>query len=376
MRYCKSCILPDTRPNLVIGPGGICNACASHATKRVIDWSARAEAFKAVVTNAKARSRGYDCVVPVSGGKDSTWQVVKCLEAGLKPLAVTWRPPGRTAIGQRNLDNLVSLGVDHIDYSISPEVEKRFMLEALSRFGSTAIPMHLAIFAIPAKIAVKFGIPLVVWGENSAFEYGGREEERTGFKLDAAWLKRHGVTHGTTAQDWISEQLSEKDLTPYFGPSEPELEAAGVLAVFLGYYLEWDPETTRRVAAAHGFKADAAGPRTGLYDYADIDDDFISIHHWMKWYKFGFTRLFDNLSLEIRNGRMTREQAIAIVAQRGDDTPHGDIDKLCAFLGITRQRFFEICEPFRNTNIWKRDGDAWTIPGFLVSGRGRLRHEV
>lgn len=367
MRYCKSCILPDTRPNLVIGADGICNACASHATKRVIDWPARAEAFKAVVANARARSRGYDCVVPVSGGKDSTWQVVKCLEAGLKPLAVTWRPPGRTAIGQRNLDNLVSLGVDHIDYSISPEVEKRFMLEALSSFGSTAIPMHLAIFAIPAKIAVKFGIPLVVWGENSAFEYGGREEERTGFKLDAAWLKRHGVTHGTTARDWISERLPEKDLTPYFGPSEQELEAAGVLAVFLGYYLEWDPETTRGVAAAHGFTADAAGPRTGLYDYADIDDDFISIHHWMKWYKFGFTRLFDNLSLEIRNGRMTREQAIAIVAQRGDDTPHGDIDKLCAFLGISRQRFFEICEPFRNQNIWKREGDAWTIPGFLVS---------
>lgn len=368
MRYCKSCILPDTRPNLTIGPDGVCNACASHATKRAIDWNARADAFKAVVANAKSRSRGYDCIIPVSGGKDSTWQAVKCLEAGLKPLAVTWRPPGRTAIGQRNLDNLVSLGVDHIDYSISPQVERRFMLEALARFGSTAIPMHLAIFAIPARIAVRFGIPLIVWGENSAFEYGGREEERTGFKLDAAWLQRHGVTYGTTARDWISERLSEKDLTPYFGPSEAELEAAGVLAVFLGYYLEWDPETTRRVAAASGFRADAAGPRTGLYDYADIDDDFISIHHWMKWYKFGFTRLFDNLSLEIRNGRMTREQAIAVVAQRGDDTPHGDIERLCAFLGISRTRFFEVCETFRNRDIWKKQGDTWTIPDFLVPG--------
>ena len=240
------------------------------------------------------------------------------------------------------------------------------MLDALVRFGSTAIPMHMAIFAIPAKLAVKFGIPLVVWGENSAFEYGGRDEERIGFRLDGTWLKRHGVTHGTTARDWISERLTERELTPYFAPSEAELDAAGVLAVFLGYYLEWDPETTRRIAAEHGFVADRKGPRTGLYDYADIDDDFISIHHWLKWYKFGFSRLFDNLSLEIRNGRMTREQAVSTVRVRGDETPHEDIAKLCEFLGISPQKFFDIAETFRNRDIWVRDGATWKIPGFLV----------
>jgi N-acetyl sugar amidotransferase len=368
MRYCRRCILPDTRPNLVIGPDGVCNACASHGTKRDIDWRARAAAFDAVVAHAKARSSSYDCLIPVSGGKDSTWQVVKCLETGLNPLAVTWKTPGRTAIGQRNLDNLVSLGVDHIDYQINPKVERAFMLAALERFGSTAVPMHMAIFAIPAKIAVRFGIPLVVWGENSAFEYGGRDEERTGFRLDRNWLQRHGVTHGTTAEDWVSERFTRRDLTPYFGPTEDELEAAGVSAVFLGYYLEWDPEETRRVAAAHGFVADTAGPRTGLYDYADIDDDFISIHHWLKWYKFGFTRLFDNLSLEIRNGRITRDQAIEIVRARGDDTPHGDIAKLCGFLGISTARFFEIAETFRNRSIWKSDAGVWTLPEFLIPG--------
>jgi N-acetyl sugar amidotransferase len=367
MRYCARCILPDTRPNLVIGADGVCNACTSHGTKRAIDWPARRRAFEAVVTRARANSTGYDCVIPVSGGKDSTWQVVTCREAGLNPLAVTWRTPGRTAIGQRNLDNLMSLGVDHIDYQISPAVERKFMLDAFVRYGSTAIPMHLAIFAIPAKIAVRFGIPLVVWGENSAFEYGGREEEQTGFRLDGAWLQRHGVTHGTMAKDWISERLTQRELAPYFGPSETELDAAGVLAVFLGYYFEWDPEATRKVAADHGFVADRSGPRTGLYDFADIDDDFISIHHWLKWYKFGFTRLFDNLSLEIRNGRVTREQAVAIVRERGDETPHADIDKLCKFLGISTGKFFEIAETFRNKDTWSQKNGCWSIPGFLIS---------
>lgn len=366
MRYCSNCILPDTRPNLVIGADGVCNACRSHGTKKVIDWHAREQAFNGVVAHARSRSSGYDCLIPVSGGKDSTWQVVKCLEAGLNPLAVTWKTPGRTGIGQRNLDNLVALGVDHIDYQISPKVERKFMYDAFVRFGSTAVPMHMAIFAIPAKIAVEFGIPLIVWGENSAFEYGGREEERTGFQLDRAWLQRHGVTHGTTAMDWISDRITQRELTPYFGPDEAELNASGVLAVFLGYYFEWDPEVTWQVAAAHGFVSDARGPRTGLYDYADIDDDFISIHHWLKWYKFGFTRLFDNLSLEIRNGRITRDQAIAVVRDRGDETPYKDIEKLCEFLRIPTREFFEIAETFRNSKIWVREGAAWRIPDFLV----------
>jgi N-acetyl sugar amidotransferase len=366
MKYCATCITPCNRPNIRFDADGRCN-CATAADKREIDWPAREREFRAVVANAQRRSAGYDCVVPVSGGKDSTWQILTCLEYGLKPLAVTWRPPGRTAIGQRNLDNLIRLGVDHIDYSINPEVEKRFTLLAFERYGTTALPMHMAIFSIPLQIAVRFQIPLVVWGENSAFEYGGTDDARTGFKLDAAWLRTHGVTHGTTARDWIGVGgLTARDLTPYAGPDDAELERAGVLAVFLGYYFAWDPERTLAAAARHGFEFAPAGARTGYYDYADIDDDFISLHHWLKWYKFGFTRTFDNLSLEIRNDRMTRDQAIAIIRARGDETPHADIDKFCAWVGITRARFFEIAETFRDRNVWTRRDDTWVIDDFLV----------
>src|SRR5476649_2486508 len=103
VKYCKHCVLPDTRPNLILNTEGVCSACESHGTKRVIDWKAREEAFRHVVEHAKARSSGYDCLIPASGGKDSTWQVLKCLEYGLNPLAVTWKTPGRTGIGARNL---------------------------------------------------------------------------------------------------------------------------------------------------------------------------------------------------------------------------------------------------------------------------------
>ena len=366
MKYCRRCVLPDTRPNLEIQADGVCNACHAHGTRPWIDWAAREAMFGEVVSNARSRSSGYDCVVPVSGGKDSTWQVIKCLEHGLNPLAVTWKTPARTAIGQDNLDNLVRLGVDHIDYQINPKVESKFMLRAYERFGSTAIPMHMALFSIPLTIAVRFGIPLVVWGENSAFEYGGSDEERTGFKLDAQWLRTFGVTHGTTAVDWVSDELPARALTPYFGPGDETLERAGVNAVFLGYYFAWDPEATYRIAREHGFKGRSAGVKTGLYDFADIDDDFISIHHHLKWYKFGFTRLFDNLSLEIRNGRISRDQAVAVIRRTGNQEPLGDIEKFCAFAGIDNARFFDIAEDFRNIEIWKREAGKWVIPGFLV----------
>jgi N-acetyl sugar amidotransferase len=367
LNWCAECVLPDTRPNLRIEADGRCNACHANATKRDIDWTQRERAFQAVVQHAKQNAEGYDCVIPVSGGKDSTWQTIKCLEYGLRPLAVTWRPPGRTEIGRQNLENLMTLGVDHIDYAINPHVEGRFMLRTFEAAGSTAIPMHLALFSIPLLIAARFHVPLVVWGENSAFEYGSADEAHMGFRLDAAWLRNYGVTQGTTAEHWIGEGLTRSELMAYFGPGAEELGRAKVNAVFLGYYFRWDPDHTSGVAKAHGFKANPGGARVGYYDYADIDDDFISLHHWMKWYKFGFTRAFDNLSLEIRNRRLSRKQAIEILRERGDDTPHTDIAKFCGFAGVSPEWFFAVAEKFRNLSIWKRgDGGGWEIPGFLI----------
>lgn len=371
MRWCSRCVLPDTRPNLVIGEDGVCNACRGHASRPRVDWERRHQDFEAVVAAARSRAGdGYDCIIPVSGGKDSTWQVVTCLEAGLRVLAVTWRTPGRTEIGQRNLDNLIALGVDHIDYSVGPKIEARFMRRTFERMGTPAVPMHLALFNIPLSIAVRFRVPLVVWGENSALEYGSTDGTDTGMVLDRVWLKRYGVSGATEATDWESPDLSAKDLVAYRGPKDAELDAAGVRAVFLGHFFPWDPDHTRSVAERHGFRA-AESARTGLYAFADIDDDFISIHHWMKWPKFGFTRLFDNLSLEIRNGRITRDAAIDVIRETGDQTPHDDITHFCEHVGMGRQHFDAIADGFRDRSIWTRRSDGvWSISDFLLEDWG------
>ncbi|MEJ7786231.1 MAG: N-acetyl sugar amidotransferase [Solirubrobacteraceae bacterium] len=365
MRYCERCILPDTRPGLKLGADGTCSACLSHGQDAPsVDWASRREQFERLVDEIRSLGRVYDCVIPVSGGKDSTWQVITCLEWGLRPLTVTWRTPGRTEVGERNLRNLVELGVDHVDFSISPEVERRFMLRTLERSGTPAIPMHLAIFNVPTTIAARYDVPLVVWGENSAMEYVGGDAAHT-FYLTGDWVRKYGAVQGTVAEDWICEGLTARDLSAYHGPSDSELGAKGVRAVFLGMFFEWDPQETYRVAAEHGFEA-ASGPRTGTWDYADIDDDFISIHHWLKWYKFGFTRAWDNVSIEIRNGRMTRAEAIETVRALGDQCPRADIEAFCRYVRIDEGRFFAIAETFRNPDIGTHRDGAWKIDVFLI----------
>jgi len=366
MKYCTQCILPDTRPGLLIYSDGICNACkSSFEKKNIINWTERKKAFKEVLKNSKLKSKGYDCIIPVSGGKDSTWQVVKCLSYGLNPLAVTWKTPARTRIGEKNLENLIKLGIDHIDYQINPKVERKFMLKSLKSYGTTALPMHMALFNIPLSIASKFNIPLIIYGENSAFEYGGDDEDK-GFLLDENWLKKYGVTHGTSAQDWISDDLSKKDLTPYFGPSSDQLK--NIRAIFLGYYFNWDPQETLSVAQKNGFKVRTKGAKVGYYNYADIDCDFISIHHYIKWYKFGMTRLFDNLSLEIRNDRLSRDEALNILKKIGSQKPVNDIKKFCDFVHIDEEEFYAIIEKFRNKDIWKQKHNGiWHIEDFIIN---------
>lgn len=369
LKYCKICVLPNTRPNINFDECGNCN-CATSEKKDEINWSSRQRDFNELISKVKARGAAYDCIIPVSGGKDSTWQVLKALEYGLRPLCVTWKTPARSSLGQENLNNLISLGVNHIDFAINPNVEKLFTRKAFERFGTPVIPMHMALHAIPLQIAVNYKIPLILWGENAAFEYGGDDQSLKGFTLTSEWLKTYGVTNGTSHKDWVDNELSEEDLAPYAWPSDEEQKASGVKAVFLGHYFRWDPHETYSIARENGFKSDIK-PRTGYYKYADIDDEFlITIHHYLKWFKFGFTRTWDNLSIEIRNSRMTRDQAISLLEKIGDERPELEIKKFCNYTEMSVDRFNEICEKFRNKNIWVQDAvGVWKIDNFLFKNK-------
>jgi N-acetyl sugar amidotransferase len=367
VNYCSECLLPNTRPNLTLNDLGICNGCINYKNRSDINWVERHNQLMELVDRTKRKKAQYDCVVPVSGGKDSTWQVIKCLELGLKVLAITWKTPGRNEVGKRNLDNLISLGVDHIDFTVNPKIEKKFMLKTFIESGSPAIPMHLAIFSIPLRFALLMGIPLVVYGENSAVEYGGANKNDDTSRLNQQWVDVYGVTQGTSVSDWVGVELQFKDLSAYLPPKESELSNSGVNSIFLGHYLQWDPRSSRDIAAASGFMARESGALTGYYEFADIDDEFISVHHWLKWYKFGFTRAFDNLSLDIRKGLITRNDALATLVTLGDQTPVQNIKSFCEYVGISYAQFMGYSEKFRNLNIWQKNSNKdWCIPDFII----------
>ena len=370
--YCQRCVLPETRPGVELDAYGICLGCRNAEKKREIDWGAREGAFGEVVSHARAEAQGrgqsYDCVIPISGGKDSYWQVVTCLERGLHPLCVTYVYPGRTRLGEENLRRLLALGVDHVEFRPNPKVERAFVEKAFRKTAISGLVTHMAIFSVPVQMAVAYRIPLVIYGENSAFEYGSEDESLTGARLDGHWLEKFGVTAGTTAADWVGGELSARDLAPFFAPSDAALAQSEIYVTFLGHYFPWDPENSLRVASKHGFQPRAEGPRVGHYDYVNIDDDMIGVHHHPKWHKFGITRSWDTLSMEIRNGRLSREAAIARLRETGDETPWEDIRLFCSYLGIPQPEYFEIVERFRNREIWSRRLGRWEIDGFLVEG--------
>ena len=331
-----------------------------------MDWQKRKKEFEILINKIKKKKLRYDCVIPVSGGKDSTWQVIKCLEYGLNPLTVTWKSPQRTKIGEYNLQNLISLGVDHIDWTVNPEIEKKLILKSLKKFGSVSIAMHLGIFNIPTLVASKFSIPLIIWGENSAIEYGNIKKSDNQKYLNKQWFQNYGVTNNTLAEDWISPELTKRKMSSYLGyKSFSEKKIFNPTSIFLGYYFKWDPKKTFEIAKKYGFKEEKKA-RTGFYKFADIDDYSISIHHWFKWYKFGFTRLFDNLSLEIRNKRISRHKAIEIIKKDGLETPTNDIKKFCRYVKITEKEFYKIAEKFRNKKIWIKANKKFYIDNFLI----------
>ena len=362
MKYCRKCIIPDTRPNVFILSDGVCTACNSFDLKKKFNWKKKKYLFEKIVRNIKNKKRLYDCLIPVSGGKDSTWQVLKILSYGLSPLTFTYKPLLRNEVGQKNLDNLKKLGVHHIDFSVNEIAEKKFLKKAFFKFGAVGIPMHMAMWNMSYNLAKAFSIPYIIWGENSANEYGGSKKDLKLKKLDKKWIKKYGINFNTTAENWISNDLNKKDLAPFIKLNFIKNRSNEPKSIFLGDYFKWDPLLTFKVAKRFGFKQNKLNAKTGTFKYADIDDDLISIHHFLKIYKFGFSRNFDNLSLDIRNNRISRSKAVQLIKKDGFKIPKHDISKFCKLINISSKTFFKTCEKFRNKKIWiKNKNKKWVL---------------
>jgi hypothetical protein len=217
------------------------------------------------------------------------------------------------------------------------------------------------------NFALRLRIPLVIWGENPWMEYGGSGNEVDLPRLNRQFLRNHHILKGRDIEEWLDEKLSLREIQTFIYPTEKELDDLNYTPIFLGYYLPWDAQKNVEIALTYEFKVRDKGPIMGLYDYADLDCMNIVIHHYFKWLKFGFNRITDNTSNEIRKGRMTRETAIQMVrAYDGMKPPKKYIEAFCNQIDISIEQFWEVAERFRNQNIWKRDNNReWYIEGWI-----------
>ena len=367
IKYCKRCVMPDTKPNLSFDEEGICNACRNYEKRDAVDWNKRKEELMSILDKYRSKDGlNWDCIIPVSGGKDSTYQVVTTLELGMNPLCVTSTTCHLTEIGRENIENIKNLGVDYIEITPNKKVRKHLNRIGLFEVGDISWPEHVGIFTIPVRIAVNMNIPLLIWGENSQNEYGGPAASTENNILDRKWLEEFGGLLGLRVSDLIGyEGIKKNQLIPYTYPTDEELKEVGVTGLFLGHYIPWDGLSNVLLAKAHGFKSWGKTIEGSAVDYENIDNYQVGIHDYFKFLKFGFGRASDLVSMHIRRGRLTREQGMNIVKNCDGKFPWTYLDKpleeILEPLDITVDEFIKICDQFTNKKLFKVDRNGELI---------------
>ncbi len=361
IRYCRRCVMPETKPDLFIDDEGICSACRSYEQRKDVDWDARKRELLAILDGYRCRSgSNYDCIVPVSGGKDSHYQVLRMLELGMNPLCVTASTDKLTAIGRRNIENLKRQGVDYIEVSTNPVVRRRINRLALEQVGDISWPEHATIFTIPVRIAVQLGIPLIVWGENSQNEYGGPAAAAQDNVLTRRWLEEFGGLLGLRVSDLVGQVgIESKHLIQYTFPTDEELVRVGVTGIFLGYYLPWDGYGNALFAQAHGFETYHKSVEGSLVNYENLDNAQTGVHDYFKFLKFAFGRATDLACTHIRRGRISRVDALQLVKMHDGKFPWvylgTPIEEILAEMEMTLDEFIQICDRFTNKRLFLTD---------------------
>jgi len=362
MKYCTECLYPDTKPDLIF-ENGVCNACINFQKRENIDWNKRKEEFIEIFKKYKSNdSTNWDCIIPVSGGKDSTYQVYKILKLGYNPLCVTSTTCDLSDIGRKNLDNIKKMGVDLIEFSSNKIVRKKLNYIGLETVGDISWPEHLSIFTIPVIIAVKFNIKLIIWGENSQHEYGGPGASTTNNVLDRSWLENFGGLIGLRQSDIVmlsDNKIQEKNLLPYIYPSDEDIRRVGVTGLFLGYYFPWSGIANAIISESIGLTTFEKFVEGSACNYENLDNYQVGIHDYFKYLKFGFGRATDIMNNLIRRKIITREDALEIVKKNDGMYPHSylnkNIENILEHINMTIDDFDKICDTFTNKQLFKKD---------------------
>ena len=372
MKYCDYCVMPDTRPGIKFSLDengkNICQACINHKNKENIDYDKRFKELEALCDKHRHRNGKfeYDCAIAVSGGKDSHFQVYIMKEKlGMNPVLFSVEDNfTMTEAGKKNLRNLSETFKCHI-ISLKPDLstQKSVMLKSFEKFGKPTWFIDRLIYSFPFAMALKFNTPLLVYGENVSYEYGGGDSVET---PSANAIFANGVASDLDLNEFIDENTTEQDLQLFFKPNDEDLKK--LEAIYLSYFVKWNSYKNYIFAKSRGF-SDLRGEWDRAHcaeNFDQVDSVAYLIHAWMKYPKFGHAMASDYAARLVRYGLLSRDEAVKIVKEKDHRLDSRCVEDFCAFLGLSRERFWQIVEKHYNKELFYKD----------EFGRFRLKNEL
>lgn len=361
---CKNCLNMSTRPRISFDDRGWCNACQWMEEKRDMDWSLRQNELDSLLDKHRSSNGGFDCIVPVSGGKDGSY-VAHTLKTkyNMNPLTITVRPALALEIGDQNLYNFIHSGFNHIHISCNPIV-----LDRLNKYGfiEKGFPYYgwlIAIMTAVIKTAANFKIPLIFYGEDGETEYGGSTESKNKALYDIEYMKRVYLEGGhEKVFDRIKEDgdISESDLSFFKFPTEDEISEVGLSFTHWSYFEAWDSYRNYVVAKEHcGLVEKDEGNHDTFTNFSQNDQALYALHAYLMYLKFGFGRATQDAGIEIRRGSMTRDQGLNLVRMYDNAYPHELIADYLEYYQMTKEEFDAVLDKYANTDLFEKVDGIW-----------------
>jgi N-acetyl sugar amidotransferase len=366
MKYCTRCIYPANHPlRITFDENGVCSGCWIHEEKNILDWDVRFEKLRKLTSSYKDHSgKNYDCIVPVSGARDSYFivhTVVKKL--GLRPLLVTYNKHYNTERGIRNLAYLRTLfGLDLMTLTVNPETVKEITRATLRKNASMYWHCIAGQTVFPVQTAVRFKIPLIIWGAHQGIDQVGMFSHTDEVEMTRKYRKDHDLM-GYEAEDLVDETMNvtEQMVQPYMYPHDKEIEKVGVRGIYLNNYIRWDSKKQHEeMIKLYGYES---APQTRTFDtYNDVDCfHYSDIHDHIKYLKWGYGKVTDHVCREIRLNRLTREEGIELVNKYTSIVPE-TLPLFLRWINMTESGFRYFIDKRRDPAIWtNNDAEKWTL---------------
>ena len=341
LQYCTRCCVPETQEGVEFDELGICTACQSSEEKMHISWEQREKQLRKIFDEARAKSgANYDCILPISGGKDSFYQAhVLTKVYGLKPLAVTYSHNWFSETGFYNLQRCLQVfDLDHLQFTPARGLVNRIAKKSLGAIGDSCWHCHSGVGAFPLQVATRFKIPLLVWGESIAENDGRASYCKPVHKFDRDYFTK--VSARLTSQEMVGDGLTSKDLHPFELPSYDEIDNTGVWGIHLGDYLFWDEERqTEWIKDVYGWKeTEMEGAYKG---YKSAECIMAGMHDFTCYLKRGFGRSTWQAAVDVRNGLLTREEGFELIKKHDQERPEA-LDYYLKITGLSETEFYEV----------------------------------